>query len=129
MNRARDSDAQAPAGTDEVEFYGLPRQRAGVDRCSVPAGTLAQVLDAVAEARPGLVPDIVEHGRATRHVLVALDGRVVPGQLLDGDVHGIQPCRAARNVVMASVTAALTVSSSGLASIVTMRGSRAAWSR
>lgn len=86
----------------EVEFYGVPRLRAGTDRCAVPAGTLTEVLGALAVKLPGLVPDVVEleghnghnksnpprAGRVGRHVLVSLDGRVVlddPGaEITDG---------------------------------------------
>lgn len=58
-----------------VELYGLPRQRAGADRCEVPAGSLHAVLTTLAAALPGLVPDIVQDGRLTEHALVAIDGR------------------------------------------------------
>ncbi len=59
----------------EVEFFGLPRQRAGVDRCSVAAGPLGQILERLERSLPGLAPDIIEGGRLTRHTLIALDGQ------------------------------------------------------
>jgi hypothetical protein len=77
MSESVEAGEPAPSDAVEVELYGLPRQRAGIDRCRVPAGTLEQVLTALARAWPGLVPDIVKDGRATRHVLVALDGRAM----------------------------------------------------
>jgi hypothetical protein len=58
-----------------VELYGLPRQRAGADRCEVPAGRLREVLTHLAAALPGLVPDIVHDGRLGEHALIAVDGR------------------------------------------------------
>lgn len=58
-----------------VELYGLPRQRAGAERCEVPPGPLHAVLLALADALPGLVPDILCEGRLTEHALVAVDGR------------------------------------------------------
>ena len=58
-----------------VELYGVPRLRAGASLVEVPAGSLAEVLRALAAARPGLVPDIIHDGRVTEHALLALDGR------------------------------------------------------
>lgn len=58
-----------------MELYGLPRLRAGADRCEVPAGSLRDVLAHLAAALPGLVPDIVDDGRLGEHALAALDGR------------------------------------------------------
>lgn len=58
-----------------VELFGLPRLRGGASRVEVPAGSLGAVLRALAEALPGLAPDIVRDGRLTEHALVAVDGR------------------------------------------------------
>ncbi len=59
----------------EVELYGLPRLYAGGDRCEVPAGTLREVLLAVAQRYPGLAPSMIQGGAATELIRVALDGR------------------------------------------------------
>lgn len=58
-----------------IELYGLPRLRAGAERCELPAGPLHAVLVALAGALPGLVPDILRDGRLTEHALIAIDGR------------------------------------------------------
>ena len=58
-----------------VELYGLPRLRAGAERCELPAGPLHALLGALAGALPGLVPDIIRDGRLTEHALIAIDGR------------------------------------------------------
>ena len=58
-----------------VELYGLPRLRAGAERCELPAGPLHELLGALAGALPGLVPDILRDGRLTEHALIAIDGR------------------------------------------------------
>ena len=58
-----------------VELYGLPRLRAGAERCELPAGPLRELLGALAGALPGLVPDILRDGRLTEHALIAIDGR------------------------------------------------------
>ncbi len=58
-----------------VELYGLPRLRAGAERCELPAGSLHVLLAGLAAALPGLVPDILRDGRLTEHALLAVDGR------------------------------------------------------
>lgn len=58
-----------------VELFGVPRLRAGASRVEVPAGSLGDVLRAVAERLPGLAPDVLQDGRPTELALVALDGR------------------------------------------------------
>ena len=58
-----------------VELYGLPRLRAGAERCELPAGPLHELLGALAGALPGLVPDILRDRRLTEHALIAIDGR------------------------------------------------------
>lgn len=58
-----------------VELYGLPRLRAGAERCDVPPGRLRDIVAALAAALPGLVPDIIAAGALTEHALIAVDGR------------------------------------------------------
>jgi hypothetical protein len=58
-----------------VELYGLPRLRAGAERCTVPPGRLRDILAALAASLPGLVPDIISAGALTEHALIAVDGR------------------------------------------------------
>lgn len=73
---------RASTAAVEIEFFGLPRQRAGVDRCAVAAGTLGQILETLARQLPGLVPDILEaRGRPSRHLLIALDGQTIVDDL------------------------------------------------
>ncbi len=73
-----------------IELYGLPRLRAGAERCELPAGPLHELLDALAGALPGLVPDIIRDGRLTEHALIAVDGRdlliAADTMILDGMV-------------------------------------------
>ncbi|MCB9567922.1 MAG: MoaD/ThiS family protein [Myxococcales bacterium] len=70
----------------EVELYGLPRLYAGAERCAVAAGSLAEVLGALAQALPGLVPAIVDaRGHLSEHARVAIDGR----RLLDDPAEAI----------------------------------------
>lgn len=38
----------------QVEFFGVPRQRAGISALDVPAGTLGQLLGSLAEQIPSL---------------------------------------------------------------------------
>ena len=58
-----------------IELYGLPRLRAGADRLELPPGPLQTLLEGLAGALPGLVPDILRDGRLTEHALIAVDGR------------------------------------------------------
>lgn len=58
-----------------VELYGVPRLRAGASQVEVPAGSLGEIVRALATALPGLVPDIIKDGGLTEHALLALDGR------------------------------------------------------
>lgn len=83
-----------------VEFYGIPRQRAGRAELTVPAGTLGEVLAAVERACPSLRGLVQSDGRLTPHYLVSLEGRqfvrnlhipLAPGAkvlLLSADVGG-----------------------------------------
>ena len=54
-----------------VEFYGIPRRRAGRAELTVQAATVAEALGAVERSCPGLAGLLTEHGLAP-HFLVAL---------------------------------------------------------
>jgi hypothetical protein len=58
-----------------VEFYGIPRQRAGRVELAVNAGTMAEVLGAVECVCPKLGRLLDAHGRLSPHYLVSLDGQ------------------------------------------------------
>lgn len=60
-------------GTATVEFFGVPRLRAGVAAVTVPAGPLRSVLAAAVAACPGLGA-LISDGWPGPHVLVSLDG-------------------------------------------------------
>jgi hypothetical protein len=82
-----------------VEFFGIPRQRAGRAELDVPAGTVAELLAAVERACPGL-SGLTRDGRVSPHYLLSLDGQrfvtdlrqaVQPGErilLLSADAGG-----------------------------------------
>ncbi len=57
-----------------VEFFGIPRRRAGRAELAVPAATLADALAAVERACPGLGPLRQADGRLVAHFLVSLNG-------------------------------------------------------
>jgi len=56
-----------------IEFYGIPRQRAGRTEVTVAATTVAEALAAVEAACPGLRGMLMD-GRLTQHYRLALDG-------------------------------------------------------
>jgi hypothetical protein len=56
-----------------VEFYGVPRKRAGRAAIAVAAGTIAEILHAVARACPGLA-DVVQDSQLNPHYLASRDG-------------------------------------------------------
>jgi hypothetical protein len=60
--------------TVTVEFFGVPRLRAGRPELAAPAGTVAEVLASVERACPGL-RGLVAGGRLAPHYLLSLDGR------------------------------------------------------
>jgi hypothetical protein len=62
------------AATVTVEFYGVPRLRAGRAELEVQAGTLAEVLSGVEAACPGLAGLIQPPGRLAPHFLLSVDG-------------------------------------------------------
>ena len=58
-----------------VEFYGIPRQRAGRADLNVPAGNVAELLAAIAQHCPALADLRRPDGRLAAHYLISLDGR------------------------------------------------------
>ena len=61
-------------GAVTVEFYGIPRQRAGRAELVLPAGTVAETLAAVRRACPGLANLMQEDGRLAPHYLLSING-------------------------------------------------------
>ncbi|MFO0848137.1 MAG: hypothetical protein U0871_06220 [Gemmataceae bacterium] len=61
-------------GTVTVEFYGVPRRRAGVPEAAVVADTPAAALAAVADALPGLGRVLVADGRLMPEYLLSVNG-------------------------------------------------------
>jgi hypothetical protein len=57
-----------------VEFYGVPRQRAGQAELSVRATRLREALHAVQQACPKLADLINADGRLAPHYLLSIDG-------------------------------------------------------
>ena len=58
-----------------VEFYGVPRQRAGRAELEVAARTIGELLEAVEHACPGLAGLRRPDGRLTAHYLLSVEGR------------------------------------------------------
>jgi molybdopterin converting factor small subunit len=58
-----------------VEFYGVPRQRAGRAELAVAARTVAELLEAVERECPGLTGLRREDGRLAGHYLLSIEGR------------------------------------------------------
>ncbi len=63
--------------TDDVivEFFGVPRHRAGRAELRVAAGTVAEVLARVGCACPGLTGLTRPDGRLAPHYLLSVDGQ------------------------------------------------------
>jgi molybdopterin converting factor small subunit len=61
-------------GRVTVEFYGIPRQRAGRAELCVEAATVADALAAVVRACPGLAGLVQADGRLAPHYLLSLQG-------------------------------------------------------
>jgi molybdopterin converting factor small subunit len=57
-----------------VEFFGVPRLRAGRAELTVEARTVAEVLAAVERACPGLA-GLVQAGRLAPHYLLSINGQ------------------------------------------------------
>jgi molybdopterin synthase sulfur carrier subunit len=70
-----------------VEFYGVPRLRAGRATLEIPPGTAADVLRAVSRACPGL-GDLCVGDRLASHYLLSRDGRMFLGDLSQPVVAG-----------------------------------------
>lgn len=64
-----------------VEFYGIPRRRAGVAELAVEADSIAAVLSAVRARCPGLADLLTNSGRLSPHYLLSLDGTAFVGEL------------------------------------------------
>jgi len=58
-----------------VEFYGVPRHKAGRAQLSVRARTIGEMLLAVQESCPGLAGIVQADGRMAPHYLLSIDGR------------------------------------------------------
>lgn len=58
-----------------VEFFGVPRQRAGRAEVLVAPGTVAEVLQAVAQVCPGLADWQQPNGLLAAHYLLSLNGK------------------------------------------------------
>jgi molybdopterin converting factor small subunit len=82
-----------------VEFFGMPRHRAGRAELDVPVGTVVDALAAVERACPGLA-GLVQRGKLAPHLLLSVNGnrfgpdlaqRLQPGDrllLLSADAGG-----------------------------------------
>jgi len=58
-----------------VEFFGIPRERAGQTELTVASGTLAEVLAAVAQQCPRLKDVRRSDGSLNGHYRLSLDGQ------------------------------------------------------
>jgi hypothetical protein len=63
------------AGWVTLEFFGMPRQRAGRPELCVRAATAAEALAVAAHECPGLAGVVGDDGRLGRHYLLSLDGQ------------------------------------------------------
>ena len=57
-----------------VEFYGIPRQRAGRAELCLQANTVADLLESVKRACPGLADLVGRDGKLAPHYLLSIDG-------------------------------------------------------
>jgi molybdopterin converting factor small subunit len=62
-------------GTVTVEFFGVPRQRAGRAELVVPAGTIAEALTMVVRSCPALADAVQAGGRLAPHYALSLNGQ------------------------------------------------------
>jgi molybdopterin converting factor small subunit len=58
-----------------VEFFGIPRQRAGCAELTVSAGTVSELLQRVEQSCPELKGLRQADGRLSPHYLLSLDGQ------------------------------------------------------
>jgi hypothetical protein len=58
-----------------VEFFGMPRLRAGRSELRVAATTIAEVLGQVERSCPGLTGLVRADGRLEPHYLLSIDGQ------------------------------------------------------
>src|SRR5437870_4980602 len=65
----------APSTTVTVEFFGVPRHRAGRREVTLAAGTVREVLDALEAACPGLRGLRDRQGHLSGHYLLSIDGQ------------------------------------------------------
>ena len=76
--------------TVRVEFYGIPRRRAGVASVDVAAGTLSEALTRAGEELPGFAAACLDGGRLGAGYLANVNGRVFTSDpshaLREGDV-------------------------------------------
>jgi molybdopterin converting factor small subunit len=63
-------------GLITVEFFGIPRRRAGRAELTVAAGTVGQALAEVMRECPGLGELVLPEGRLAPHYLLSVGGRV-----------------------------------------------------
>jgi hypothetical protein len=63
------------AGQVTVEFFGVPRLRAGRAEVQVPAGSVAEMLAVVERMCPRLAGLVQGDGRLAPHYLLSLDGQ------------------------------------------------------
>lgn len=64
-----------------VEFYGVPRLRAGCAELAVTPGSLGAVLGEIAVRCPGLSDLLTREGRLSPHYLLSLDGQAFVADL------------------------------------------------
>ena len=63
----------ADPGQVTVEFYGIPRQRAGRAELAVQAGSVGELLSAVEQVCPAL-QGLVQDGRLARQYRLSING-------------------------------------------------------
>jgi molybdopterin converting factor small subunit len=63
------------AGFVTVEFFGVPRHRAGRAELAVVAGSVAEMLAEIERACPQLAGMVRADGRLSSHYLLSIDGR------------------------------------------------------
>jgi molybdopterin converting factor small subunit len=64
-----------------IEFFGLPRQRAGRAELVVPASTVAELLAEIRRRCPGLANLVQSDGRLAPHDLLSIDGQLFVTEL------------------------------------------------